>query len=186
LLDLGLWTQGRVRLASGVFDPITQAESGFMSLNGFPDGEPVRTGPPIVDMATGMSACNAILLGADRPRPARPRPAGRGALIDTAVAMTGFYGMAYLISGANPGRFGNSPKRRAHRRCLSGIRWAALHGLRQRPPVPPAVVNVLDRPDLVTDPEFAHRKTGPPTRKSCAPSSPVSLPATASSTGWRR
>src|SRR6478735_7669793 len=26
------------------FDPITQAESGFMSLNGFPDGPPVRTG----------------------------------------------------------------------------------------------------------------------------------------------
>ena len=44
------------------FDPITQAESGFMSLNGFPDGPPVRTGTPVVDMATGMSACNAILL----------------------------------------------------------------------------------------------------------------------------
>ncbi|HMI11626.1 MAG TPA: CoA transferase, partial [Bradyrhizobium sp.] len=33
------------------FDPITQAESGFMSLNGFPDGLPVRTGTPVVDMA---------------------------------------------------------------------------------------------------------------------------------------
>src|SRR5213078_2461265 len=44
------------------FDPITQAESGFMSLNGFADGPPVRTGPPSVDMMTGMSACNAILL----------------------------------------------------------------------------------------------------------------------------
>ena len=31
-------------------------------------------------------------------------------MIDTAVAMTGFYGMAYLISGHNPGRFGNSGK----------------------------------------------------------------------------
>src|SRR6201982_1753538 len=74
------------------FDPITQAESGFMSLNGFPDGEPVRTGPPIVDMATGMSACNAILLALI----ARDR-LGRGqqvevALIDTAVSMTGIYG----------------------------------------------------------------------------------------------
>src|SRR5436305_7162632 len=91
------------------FDPITQAESGFMSLNGFPDGEPVRTGSPIVDMATGMSACNAILLALI----ARDR-LGRGqqvevALIDTAVALTGFYGMAYLVSGNNPGRFGNSP-----------------------------------------------------------------------------
>jgi len=67
------------------------------------------TGPPIVDMATGMSACNAILLALI----ARDR-LGRGqqvevALIDTAVAMTAFYGMAYLVSGANPGRFGNSP-----------------------------------------------------------------------------
>ncbi|MFX5385629.1 CoA transferase, partial [Acinetobacter baumannii] len=44
------------------FDPITQAESGFMSLNGFPEGEPGRTGPPLVDLATGMSACNAILM----------------------------------------------------------------------------------------------------------------------------
>src|SRR6201989_486733 len=81
------------------FDPITQAESGFMSLNGFPDGPPVRTGPPAVDMMTGMSACNAILLALL----ARDR-LGRGqqvevALFDVAVAMTGFYGMAYLMTG---------------------------------------------------------------------------------------
>src|SRR3954452_6502562 len=44
------------------FDPITQADSGIMSLNAFPDGPPVRTGPPVIDMATAMSACTAILL----------------------------------------------------------------------------------------------------------------------------
>ena len=91
------------------FDPITQAESGFMSLNGFPDGPPVRTGPPAVDMLTGMSACNAILLALA----ARDR-LGRGqhvevALFDIAVAMTQFYGMAYLMTGVNPSRQGNSP-----------------------------------------------------------------------------
>src|SRR6202163_2452823 len=91
------------------FDPITQAESGFMSLNGLPDGPPVRTGPPAVDMMTGMSACNAILLALL----ARDR-IGRGqhvevALFDIAVAMTQFYGMAYLMTGVNPSRQGNSP-----------------------------------------------------------------------------
>src|ERR1700681_472385 len=91
------------------FDPITQAESGFMSLNGFPDGPPVRTGPPAIDMVTGMSACNAILLALF----ARDR-LGRGqhvevALFDIALAMTGFYGMAYLMTGVNPSRQGNSP-----------------------------------------------------------------------------
>lgn len=91
------------------FDPITQAESGFMSLNGFPDGPPVRTGPPAVDMLTGMSACNAILLALF----ARDQ-LGRGqhvevALFDVALAMTQFYGMAYLMTGQNPSRQGNSP-----------------------------------------------------------------------------
>src|SRR3954462_15964574 len=80
------------------FDPITQAESGFMSLNGFPDGPPVRTGPPPVDMMTGMSACSAILMALL----ARDR-LGRGqhvevALFDIALGMTGFYGMAHLMT----------------------------------------------------------------------------------------
>ncbi len=140
------------------FDPITQAESGFMSLNGFPDGQPVRTGPPIVDMATGMSACNAILLALL----ARDR-LGRGqhvevALIDIAVSMTGFYGMAYLISGANPGRFGNSPNGSptvAVYQASDGPLYMACANDRLYRRL---VTEVLERPDLITDPEFATRK----------------------------
>jgi formyl-CoA transferase len=140
------------------FDPITQAESGFMSLNGFADGPPVRTGPPIVDMATGMTACNAILLALL----ARDR-LGRGqhvevALFDIALAMTGFYGMAYLINGQNPGRFGNSP---------SGSPTVGVYDASDGPLYMACandrlyrrlVVEVLNRPDLITDPRFATRK----------------------------
>ena len=140
------------------FDPITQAESGFMSLNGFADGPPVRTGPPIVDMATGMAACNAILLALL----ARDR-LGRGqhvevALFDIAMAMTGFYGMAYLINGENPGRFGNSP---------SGSPTVGVYEASDGPLYMACandrlyrrlVIEVLNRPDLITAPEFATRK----------------------------
>jgi crotonobetainyl-CoA:carnitine CoA-transferase CaiB-like acyl-CoA transferase len=140
------------------FDPITQAESGFMSLNGFADGPPVRTGPPIVDMATGMSACNAILLALI----ARDR-LGRGqhvevALFDIAMSMTGFYGMAYLINGTNPGRFGNSP---------NGSPTVGLYEAADGPLYMACandrlyrrlVTEVLERPDLISDPEFATRK----------------------------
>jgi crotonobetainyl-CoA:carnitine CoA-transferase CaiB-like acyl-CoA transferase len=140
------------------FDPITQAESGFMSLNGFPDSEPVRTGPPIVDMATGMSACNAILLALL----ARDR-LGRGqhvevALIDIAVAMTGFYGMAYLINGVNPGRFGNSPNGSPSvgvYQASDGPFYIACANDRLYRRL---VTGVLDRPDLITDPQFANRR----------------------------
>ena len=127
-------------------------------MNGFPDGPPVRTGPPIVDMATGMSACNAILLALL----ARDR-LGRGqhvevALFDIAMAMTGFYGMAYLISGSNPGRFGNSPNGSPsvgvyeasdgpfYMACANDRLYRRL------------VSEVLERPDLMTDPQFATRK----------------------------
>jgi formyl-CoA transferase len=140
------------------FDPITQAESGFMSLNGFADGPPVRTGPPIVDMATGMAACNAILLALL----ARDR-LGRGqqvevALFDIAIAMTGFYGMAYLINGQNPGRFGNSP---------AGSPTVGLYEASDGPLYMACandrlyrrlVKEVLERPGLLDDPRFASRK----------------------------
>jgi crotonobetainyl-CoA:carnitine CoA-transferase CaiB-like acyl-CoA transferase len=140
------------------FDPITQAESGFMSLNGFPDGPPLRTGPPIVDLATGLSACNAILLALI----ARER-LGRGqhvevALFDMASAMTSFFGMAYLMNGINPGRFGNSPNGSPsvgvydasdgplYLACANDRLYRRL------------VTDVLDRPDLMIDPQFSTRK----------------------------
>ena len=149
--------KGEFALRPG-FDPITQAESGFMSLNGFADGEAVRTGPPIIDMATGMSACNAILLALL----ARDR-LGRGqhvevALIDIAVAMTAFYGMAYLISGNNPGRFGNSPNGSPSvgvYHAADGPFYIACANDRLYRRL---VVDVLERPDLMTDERFANRR----------------------------
>src|SRR5271169_1612237 len=140
------------------FDPITQAESGFMSLNGFADGPPVRTGPPIVDLATGMSAVNAILLALM----ARER-LGKGqqvevALFDIAMSLTGFSGMAYLISGANPGRFGNSPNGSptvgVYEASDGPLYMACANDRLYRR----LVTEVLERPDLISDPEFATRK----------------------------
>ncbi|MGJ4945867.1 CaiB/BaiF CoA transferase family protein [Bradyrhizobium sp. HKCCYLS1011] len=141
------------------FDPITQAESGFMSLNGFADGPPVRTGPPVIDLATGMSACNAILMALL----ARER-LGRGqhvevTLFDVATNMTSFYGMAYLLSGSNPGRFGNSPNGSPTvgvYEAADGPLYIACANDRLYRRL---VSNVLGRPDLVWDPRFATRKS---------------------------
>jgi crotonobetainyl-CoA:carnitine CoA-transferase CaiB-like acyl-CoA transferase len=140
------------------FDPITQAESGFMSLNGFPDGPPVRTGSPIVDFATGMSACNAILMALL----ARDR-LGHGqrvevALFDIAVALTGFYGMAHLMTGLNFSRQGNSPNGSPsvgvyHASDAPFYIACANDRLYRR-----LVIEVLGRPDLASG-EFADRRS---------------------------
>jgi crotonobetainyl-CoA:carnitine CoA-transferase CaiB-like acyl-CoA transferase len=140
------------------FDPITQAESGFMSLNGFPDGPPVRTGPPAVDMLTGMSACNVILLALL----ARDK-LGRGqhvevALFDMALAMTQFYGMAYLMSGVNPSRQGNSPNGSPSVGVYDGSDAPFYIACANDRLYRRLVVEVLNRPDLVSG-EFGDRRS---------------------------
>jgi crotonobetainyl-CoA:carnitine CoA-transferase CaiB-like acyl-CoA transferase len=140
------------------FDPITQAESGFMSLNGFPDGPPVRTGPPAVDMLTGMTACNAILLALL----ARDK-IGRGqhvevALFDMALAMTQFYGMAYLMSGVNPSRQGNSPNGSPSVGVYQGSDAPFYIACANDRLYKRLVVEVLNRPDLVSG-EFGDRRS---------------------------
>src|ERR1700730_7712655 len=140
------------------FDPITQAESGFMSLNGFPDGPPVRTGPPAVDMMRGMSACNAILLALL----ARDR-IGRGqhvevALFDIAVAMTQFYGMAYLMTGVNPSRQGNSPNGSPSVGVYHGSDAPFYIACANDRLYRRLVIEVLGRPDLASG-EFGDRRS---------------------------
>lgn len=99
------------------FDPIAQAESGFISMNGYTDRQGVRTGAAVMDVATAMSATNAILLALM----ARNRD-GVGqkvevALFDTAILMTGFGAMQHLTTGYDPKRNGNvSPDT-----CPSGV-----------------------------------------------------------------
>src|SRR6202045_2376954 len=140
------------------FDPITQAESGFMSLNGFPEGPPVRTGPPAVDMLTGMAACNAILLALF----ARDR-IGRGqhvevALFDVALAMTGFYGMAYLMTGVNPSRQGNSPNGSPSVGVYHGSDAPFYIACANDRLYRRLVIEVLGRPDLASG-EFGDRRS---------------------------
>jgi crotonobetainyl-CoA:carnitine CoA-transferase CaiB-like acyl-CoA transferase len=150
--------EGAFALRPG-FDPITQAESGFMTLNGFADGPPLRTGPPIVDLATGMSATNAILLALM----ARAKT-GRGqqvevALYDIAMAMCTFYGTAYLISGDNPGRFGNSPNGSPTVGVYEASDGPLYMACANDRLVRRLLGEVFERPDLLSDPRFDSRKT---------------------------
>jgi formyl-CoA transferase len=67
----------------------------------------MRAGSSIMDMATAMLSCNAILAALH----ARARN-GKGQLIETnllgaAVNMLGNFHMGYLMSGVSPKRFGN-------------------------------------------------------------------------------
>jgi crotonobetainyl-CoA:carnitine CoA-transferase CaiB-like acyl-CoA transferase len=90
------------------YDFVMQAETGFMSITGETDGDPMRLGVAFVDLATGANAIQAILAALF----ARERT-GRGQSIDVALYDSGLHFLAniasgYLNTGTNPVRFGNA------------------------------------------------------------------------------
>ena len=99
------------------FDPVVQAESGFVSMNGYPDRLGVRASSAVMDIGTAMMVSNA-LLGALVSRERQ----GEGqyvevALFDTGLLMTGWATMQHLVTGTEPPRNGNtSPDT-----CPSGV-----------------------------------------------------------------
>ncbi|GGC78003.1 CaiB/BaiF CoA transferase family protein [Chelatococcus reniformis] len=89
------------------YEASIQAYSGIMAMTGEPDGEPVRCGPSVVDMSTGLVATIAIL-AALRERDVT----GRGgrvepALLRTATNLMGFQLASYAHGGVPPRRQGS-------------------------------------------------------------------------------
>lgn len=137
------------------FDPIAQAESGFMSLTGFADRDPVRSGPSIMDTSTAMMACNTIL-GALMAR----ERLGRGqycevSLFDTAVQMSGFHATHYLMTGQVPERFGNSSKDSVPVDVFQAADGPIYITCANDRTYHRLVREVLGRPDLADHPDYA-------------------------------
>ena len=89
------------------YDFVLQAESGLMSICGEPDGLPTKYGVAIVDVCTGMLACNAILAALNARH-----GSGRGqkvelSLYESALHMLVNVASNVLVSGRGGGRFGN-------------------------------------------------------------------------------
>jgi crotonobetainyl-CoA:carnitine CoA-transferase CaiB-like acyl-CoA transferase len=95
------------------YDFVVQAERGWMSINGEPDGDPLRAGVALVDVVTGKDAAIAIL-GAlvARRGPGAPLPAGERrlfvSLAASAAAALVNVAQNVLVSGRDAGRWGNA------------------------------------------------------------------------------
>ncbi len=90
------------------YDFIAQAMAGFMSITGPADGEPIRAGVAIADLASGIFAFGAIMAALY----ARERT-GEGqqidiSLLDSQLALMSYVASNYLISRETPKRYGNA------------------------------------------------------------------------------
>jgi crotonobetainyl-CoA:carnitine CoA-transferase CaiB-like acyl-CoA transferase len=93
------------------YDFVTQAESGWMSITGEPDGPPVKVGVALADVVAGKDAALAILgLIVERNNgliEARRRRI-QISLITSAIASLVNVAQSVLVSGGVPKRWGNA------------------------------------------------------------------------------
>ncbi|MFO1080266.1 MAG: CoA transferase [Reyranellaceae bacterium] len=136
------------------YDPVLQAESGMMSVNGEADGEGLRHAIPIVDVMTAIhsvAAINAALYAR--------RDTGRGqqidlALYDTALVALGNMGSYYLIGGEQPKRAGNGHFASAPNNSFDTANGKIYMAVANQKLFVDAC-KALGHPEWATDPRFA-------------------------------
>jgi crotonobetainyl-CoA:carnitine CoA-transferase CaiB-like acyl-CoA transferase len=89
------------------FDFIAQAMSGFMSVNGFADGPPMRPAPPISDLIAGSYAAMGVLAALVRRGRTGQGEEVTTSLTDSMTSMLAFLATNYFANGQLPQRTGN-------------------------------------------------------------------------------
>jgi crotonobetainyl-CoA:carnitine CoA-transferase CaiB-like acyl-CoA transferase len=89
------------------FDFIAQAMSGFMSVNGFADGPPMRAAPPISDLIAGSYAAMGVLAALVRRGRTGQGEEVTTSLTDSMTSMLAFLATNYFANGQLPQRTGN-------------------------------------------------------------------------------
>jgi len=75
------------------YDYLMQAEAGYLSLTGEPDGPPARFGLSVVDMMTGLMTAFALVSGV-----VGARATGRGMDVDVSLFDTALHNLSYLAT----------------------------------------------------------------------------------------
>lgn len=90
------------------YDYIVQGMSGFMSVTGSPDGEPMKAGVAIADIFTGIYSVTAIQAALIHVMKTGEGQMIDMALLDVQAGVMANQNLNYLVSGKSPVRLGNA------------------------------------------------------------------------------
>lgn len=92
------------------YDFVIQAESGWMSITGEPDGSPMKVGVALADVIAGKDAAIAVLAGLADRGSERPASSRRVFVSLAASAVAALVNVAQntLVGGRDAGRWGNA------------------------------------------------------------------------------
>ena len=136
------------------FDYLMQAEAGFLSLTGEPDGPPARFGLSIVDFMTGLGLAYAVLAALTA---ARASGVGRDmdvSLFDMALANTSYLAAWYLNEGHGQTRLPRSahPSLTPCQLYPTSDGWIFIMCNKEK--FWPTLCELVKQPDWVSDPRF--------------------------------
>ena len=136
------------------YDYLMQAEAGFLSLTGEPDGPPARFGLSMIDYMTGMTAAFALLAAI-----MAARESGRGrdvdvSLFDVAMHQLSYPAVWYLNEGLVTTRVARSghPYVAPSQLCRTADGWIFIMAQTQK--FWALLCDRIGRPELADDPRF--------------------------------
>jgi crotonobetainyl-CoA:carnitine CoA-transferase CaiB-like acyl-CoA transferase len=136
------------------YDPLVQAFSGIMTMNGFDDTPPTRCAPSVVDLGTGQWVAMGVLaalLGRGRGQPVATMET---ALVDTAYSLAAYQATSALVTGERPPRAGSGNPIAAPYQCYSASDgYVLIAAPSQR--IWENACRALDATHLLDDPRFS-------------------------------
>ena len=138
------------------FDYLMQAETGFLSLTGEPEGPPSRFGLSIVDMMTGMTAVCALACGIIGARANQRGMDLDASLFDTALSNLNYVAAWYLNEGVNQGRVARSGHPSLTPSQLFKTQNGWLFIMCNKEKFWPLLCDELGKPEWKLDPRFIH------------------------------
>ncbi len=154
-VHLSAYGRSGSRAAWPGFDYLMQAEAGYLSLTGEPDGPPARFGLSMIDLMTGTTAAMALLAGL-----VEARATGRGrdldvSLFDVALHNLGYVATWYLNAGVVTNREPRSshPSLTPSQLCRTRDGW--LFVMCNKEKFWPVLAEALGKPEWISDPDYA-------------------------------
>ena len=89
------------------YDPLVQAFSGIMRMNGHDGAPPVRCAPSVIDLGTGQWIAMGVLAAMLSKQRGQPVRAMETALVDTAFSLVAYQATTARMTGQRPKRAGS-------------------------------------------------------------------------------
>jgi crotonobetainyl-CoA:carnitine CoA-transferase CaiB-like acyl-CoA transferase len=136
------------------YDYLMQAEAGYLSLTGEPDGAPTRMGLSIVDLMTGLFAAFALVSGV-----LAARETGRGRDLDVSLFDAALQNLCYLSTWyLNAGHVQGREPRSGHPSLVPSQLYRTADGfifiMCNKEKFWPILCERLGRPEWAEDPRF--------------------------------